>query len=59
MQSISDPEVWTVINALRLAGDAYAEDAGNWRCDEPVLAEQFDRQAVEVRELADRLEGDA
>lgn len=49
--TLTDSQVSTIANALRTAAERYEAYARVAR-----LAEPFTRQAVEARELADRLE---
>lgn len=48
----------TIANALRIAADQYDSDAAVSRPTSPRLVEQFERQAREARELADRIESE-
>lgn len=52
---LTDAEVWTAIHALRLAADQYQIDANSFS-HQPILARQFEGQAIETRKLADKLE---
>ena len=48
----------TVVCALRLAAERYDEDVKVCnKSGHPRLAEQFERQAKDARELADKIEG--
>lgn len=55
---LTDGEVGTIANALRVSADAFTQNAKVLREGEPHerLAQQFDRQATEARALATRLE---
>lgn len=59
MMNLTDKQVWTAINALRVAADRYTDDAAAMRAAGGAytrVAEQFDAQVNEARELADKLE---
>lgn len=52
-------ELGVIVSTLRIAAQQYEADARTVRADAPEhhrIAEQFERQAVEARALADRVE---
>lgn len=53
---LNETDRWTVINALRTAGDLYQSLAA---LVDPRLTDQFARQAVDARRLAEQLENAA
>lgn len=67
MIQLNDREASLAANALRLAAEQYERDAATVRAENKAtpnmavthdgLAEQFDRQARDAHELAERLEG--
>jgi hypothetical protein len=42
--------------SLRVAAEKYAEDARTIRIEAPLMAEQFDLQSKQARELADTID---
>ena len=60
---LTERQLGTIVNALRIAAQQYESDARTVRADAPGhrrIAEQFDLQAREAMALADRIEyGDA
>lgn len=62
MYKLRPSDETTIVNALRVAAEIYDDSAGTVRDDDQngdvSVAEQFDRQAKEARELAERIEAD-
>ena len=57
LRALTAGERQTAHHALMLAAERFDEDANECRkADQPRLAEQFDRQARESRDLAERME---
>lgn len=49
----------TIIQALRVAGHIYSEDASACRKEhQDTLADQFERQSIEVLKIADQIEAE-
>lgn len=52
--TLNDSQIWTVINALRVAAEQYDKDFKEAAHDR--TKEQFAKQRDEARDLADQLE---
>ena len=58
-RQLTDAETTTITNALRVAADTYDDDAESFRPvqnEDGKLWQQFAKQAIEARALADRME---